>query len=64
MYGVSIADQFIRTGAMNHVLVVGAEVHSSGLDVSTSGRDLAVLFGDGAGAAVVSRSDDDTSDYG
>ena len=58
VYGVSIADQFIRTGAMNHVLVVGAEVHSSGLDVSTNGRDLAVLFGDGAGAAVVSRSDD------
>ena len=43
---------------MNHVLVVGAEVHSSGLDISTNGRDLAVLFGDGAGAAVVSSTSD------
>ena len=54
VYGLAIADQFIRSGSMNHILVVGAEVHSSGLDISTRGRDLAVLFGDGAGAAVVS----------
>jgi 3-oxoacyl-[acyl-carrier-protein] synthase-3 len=60
VYGLSIADQFIRTGAMNHVLVVGAEVHSSGLDISTRGRDLAVLFGDGAGAAVLSATDGDS----
>ena len=59
VYGLSIADQFIRSGAMKHVLVVGAEVHSSGLDISTSGRDVSVLFGDGAGAAVVGVSDDE-----
>jgi len=54
VYAMSVADQFIRTGAMNHVLVVGAEVHSTGLDMSTRGRDVTVLFGDGAGAAVLS----------
>lgn len=59
VYGLSIADQFIRSGAMKHVLVVGAEVHSSGLDISTTGRDVSVLFGDGAGAAVVGPSDDE-----
>lgn len=53
VYGLAVADQFLRTGAMRRVLVVGAEVHSSGLDVSTRGRDVAVLFGDGAGAAVL-----------
>ena len=57
VYSLAIADQFIRTGAMRNVLVVGAEVHSSGLDLSTRGRDLAVLFGDGAGAAVVSATE-------
>lgn len=58
VYGLAVADQFIRTGMMNHILVVGGEVHSSGLDISTRGRDVAVLFGDGAGAAVVSASTD------
>ena len=53
MYGLSIADQFIRTGMYKKILVVGAEVHSKGLDKSDAGRDIAVLFGDGAGAAVV-----------
>lgn len=53
VYGLSVADQFIRTGAMSRVLVVGAEVHSTGLDMSTAGRDVTVLFGDGAGAAVL-----------
>jgi len=57
VYSLAIADQFIRTGAMKNVLVVGAEVHSSGLDISTRGRDLAVLFGDGAGAAVLSATE-------
>lgn len=58
VYALSVADQFIRTGAMECVLVVGAEVHSSGLDISTRGRDVAVLFGDGAGAAVVVPTED------
>ena len=57
VYGLAVADQFVRTGAMKHILVVGGEVHSSGLDISTRGRDVAVLFGDGAGAAVVSAHD-------
>lgn len=57
VYGLSIADQFIRSGAMDHVLVVGSEVHSTGLDKTTRGRDVAVLFGDGAGAAVVSATE-------
>jgi 3-oxoacyl-[acyl-carrier-protein] synthase-3 len=59
IYALSVADQFIRTGAIDHALVVGAEVHSTGLDVSTRGRDVAVLFGDGAGAAVLGPSEDD-----
>ena len=60
VYAMSVADQFIRTGAMKTVLVVGAEVHSSGLDISTRGRDVAVLFGDGAGAAVLTATDGDS----
>ncbi len=59
LYGLAVADQFVRTGAMERVLVVGAEVHSTGIDVSTRGRDVAVLFGDGAGAAVVGPSEDE-----
>ena len=53
IYALSIADQYIRTGSAQRVLVVGAEVHSKGLDKSTAGRDVTVLFGDGAGAVVL-----------
>ena len=53
LYGMSIADQFIKTGMYKKILLVGAEVHSKGLDKSTQGRDVAVLFGDGAGAVVM-----------
>jgi 3-oxoacyl-[acyl-carrier-protein] synthase-3 len=59
IYGISIADAYIRSGVFKHVLVIGAEVHSTGLDVSTKGRDVTVLFGDGAGAAVIGRASDD-----
>lgn len=59
IYGLSIADSFIRSGQYKNVLVIGSEIHSSGLDVTTRGRDVAVLFGDGAGAAVVGRAVDD-----
>jgi 3-oxoacyl-[acyl-carrier-protein] synthase III len=59
LYGLAVADQFVRTGTMERVLVVGAEVHSTGIDVTTRGRDVAVLFGDGAGAVVVGPSDDE-----
>jgi len=59
IYGLSIADQFIKTGMYKKILVVGSEVHSKGLDKSTRGRDVAVLFGDGAGAVVVGVADSD-----
>ncbi len=61
IYGLSIADAYIRTGAFKHILVIGSEVHSTGLDVSTAGRDVTVLFGDGAGAVVVGRATDERS---
>lgn len=59
VYALSIADQFIKTGMMKTVLVVGGEVHSSGLDMTTRGRDVTVLFGDGAGVAIVTATDGD-----
>lgn len=59
LYGLSVADQFVRTGAAEHVLVVGSEVHSTGLDLSPAGRDVSVLFGDGAGAAIVGPGTED-----
>lgn len=57
LYGLTTADAYIRAGMAERVLVVGAEVHSTGLDLSTRGRDVTVLFGDGAGAAVVVATD-------
>jgi 3-oxoacyl-[acyl-carrier-protein] synthase-3 len=59
VYGLSVADQYIRTGTFKHVLVVGAEVQSTGMDLSNAGRDVSVIFGDGAGAAVVSATEED-----
>jgi 3-oxoacyl-[acyl-carrier-protein] synthase-3 len=59
LYGLSVANAWIRSGQYRTVLLVGVEIHSTGLDVSTRGRDLAVLFGDGAGAAVLVAGDDD-----
>ncbi|MEO8845116.1 MAG: beta-ketoacyl-ACP synthase III [Kofleriaceae bacterium] len=59
IYGLSIADAYIRTGNFKHVLVVGSEIHSTGLDVSTRGRDVTVIFGDGAGAVVLGVATDD-----
>lgn len=53
LYGMSIADAFIKSGQYKTILLVGAEVHSKGLDKTTRGRDVAVLFGDGAGAVVL-----------
>src|SRR5215472_9667718 len=53
IYGLSIADAWIRVGQYRRILLIGAEVHSRGLDKTTRGRDTAVLFGDGAGAAVL-----------
>ncbi len=53
IYALSIADQYLRTGMYERILVVGAEVHSKGLDKTDRGRDITVLFGDGAGAVVL-----------
>lgn len=59
VYALSVADQFIRAGTYNRILVVGAEVHSTGLDYSDRGRHVTVLFGDGAGVAILEPSEDD-----
>jgi 3-oxoacyl-[acyl-carrier-protein] synthase-3 len=53
LYGLAVADKFVKTGTYDHVLLVGAEVHSTGLDLTTRGREVAVIFGDGAGAVVL-----------
>ena len=53
VYGLSVADQFVRTGMYDTVLVVGSEIHSSGLDKSPEGRGVSVIFGDGAGAVIL-----------
>lgn len=58
VYALSIADQFIKSGMYRTALVVGSEIQSSWIDKSTAGRNTAVIFGDGAGAAVVSATDD------
>jgi 3-oxoacyl-[acyl-carrier-protein] synthase-3 len=57
IYALSIADQFIKTGMYKNVLVVGAEIQSTALDITTRGRNTAVIFGDGAGAAILQASD-------
>jgi len=58
VYALSIADQYIKTGMYKNVLVIGSENHSGGLDMTTRGRSVSVIFGDGAGAAVVTRAAD------
>ncbi len=60
VYALSVADQFIKTGMYKNVLVIGAEYHSNGLDKTTRGRGVSVIFGDGAGACVLSREEDNT----
>ena len=57
VYGLAIANQFIKTGCARRVLLVGGEIHSTGIDISTRGRDVAVIFGDGAAAAVLAAED-------
>jgi 3-oxoacyl-[acyl-carrier-protein] synthase-3 len=53
VYALSVADQFIKTGMYKNILVIGSEKHSFGLDFSTRGRNVSVIFGDGAGAVVM-----------
>ena len=57
IYALSIADQFIKTGMYKTILVIGAEIQSTALDITTRGRNTAVIFGDGAGAAILQPSD-------
>ncbi len=61
LYGMATADAYIRSGMAERVLLVGAEVHSTGLDVSTNGRDVAVIFGDGAAAVCLERMETDVN---
>ncbi len=58
VYGISVADQFIKSGMYKNILLVGAEMHSMGLDYSTKGRGVTVIFGDGAGAVILQPTDD------
>jgi len=58
VYALSVADQYIKTGMYKNILVIGSEVHSPGLDMTTRGRGVSVIFGDGAGAAILSREED------
>lgn len=59
VYGLSVADQFIKSGMYKNILLVGAEKHSMGLDYSTEGRTVTVIFGDGAGAVVLQPTTDE-----
>ena len=59
LYALSVADQFIRTGTYRNILVVGSEKHSFGLDFTTRGRNVSVIFGDGAGAAVLQPTEEE-----
>lgn len=58
VYGLSVADQYIKTGMYKNILVIGSEVQSTGLDMTDRGRGVSVIFGDGAGAAILSREVD------
>jgi len=59
LYSLSFAESLVAAGRYNRVLVVGAEVHSTGLDMTTEGRDVSVIFGDGAGAVIVEANRDE-----
>ena len=59
IYGLSIAEQYIRTGTFKNILLIGAEVQSTAMDLTNAGRDTAIIFGDGAGAAIISSTDED-----
>ncbi len=59
IYALSTADTFIKSGKYKNILVIGAEVHSFGLDMSDEGRGVSVIFGDGAGAVIVSATEEE-----
>lgn len=58
IYALSVADQYIKSGMYKNILVIGSELHSHGLDMTTRGRGVSVIFGDGAGAAILTREED------
>jgi 3-oxoacyl-[acyl-carrier-protein] synthase-3 len=58
VYALSVADQYIKSGMYKNILVIGSEVQSTGLDMTNRGRGVSVIFGDGAGAAILSREED------
>lgn len=60
LYALSVGDQFIRSGMYQNILVIGSELHSGGLDKTTRGRGVSVIFGDGAGAIVMQAVPDDS----
>jgi 3-oxoacyl-[acyl-carrier-protein] synthase-3 len=64
LFALNIADGLIISGKFRRVLVMGVEVHSTGLDVSTRGRDVSVIFGDGAGAVILERNEDENDPSG
>ena len=64
VYGMEMADAFIRTGKYEKILLIGAELHSHSLDYTTRGRDIMVLFGDGAGAMVIGKTETDDEKEG
>lgn len=64
IYAMSVADQFIKTGMYKNILVIGSENHSGGLEKSTRGRNVSVIFGDGAGAAILTRCSDAEQEAG
>jgi len=59
LYALSVGDQFIRSGMYKNILVIGSEKHSFGLDFTTRGRNVSVIFGDGAGAVVLQPTEKD-----
>ncbi len=59
IYGLSVADQFIRTGTYKNILLIGSENHSGGLDKTTRGRGVSVIFGDGAGAVILQPTEEE-----
>lgn len=61
VYAMSVAHAFIKSGMYKNILVVGAEIHSFGLDFSDEGRGVSVIFGDGAGAVVLSASEEENA---
>jgi len=58
IYGLSIAEQYIRTGTFKNILLIGAEVQSTAMNLTDEGRDTAIIFGDGAGAAIISSTEE------